>query len=304
MKIQQGFNGEGRVLLSRRDVIKFIPVGVVSKLDPKTELDTFTLKSTATGGGVAQQYSRIKGMNIDMEWMSLNSQNLGILLRGAPTASPVAPITNDLKTAFSGAFLPVQGISPTSVTVTVTPPTTWADLTAYALGTIISPTAGTHFYRCTVAGTSGATEPTWKTDGTTNTDGTATWIDAGLKVIPSTDYVVSQAGITISETCPQMVAEGTPVTLAYTPSASYTIEAFVDPEAEYILILEGTNAANENKPFSMRFHRVQIPPLAGLALLGNDKDFTGVTTQLTVLRDDTITGDDESKFMQMIGIED
>ena len=54
----------------------------------------------------------------------------------------------------------------------------WVASTAYALGAWVIPTAGYagYIYECTVAGTSGTTEPAWPTvDGATVADGTATW---------------------------------------------------------------------------------------------------------------------------------
>jgi len=55
----------------------------------------------------------------------------------------------------------------------------WEATTAYVLGDTVNPTAGKENgfkYVCTTAGTSGASEPTWKTtEGETNTDGTVTW---------------------------------------------------------------------------------------------------------------------------------
>ena len=57
--------------------------------------------------------------------------------------------------------------------------TTWEATTAYSLGDIVVPTAGLENgfrYECTTAGTSGSSEPTWKTtEGETNTDGTVVW---------------------------------------------------------------------------------------------------------------------------------
>lgn len=57
--------------------------------------------------------------------------------------------------------------------------TAWQASTAYALGTVVVPTAGLENgfrYECTTAGTSGATQPTWKTtEGETNTDGSVVW---------------------------------------------------------------------------------------------------------------------------------
>jgi hypothetical protein len=80
---------------------------------------------------------------------------------------------------------------------------TWKDLgalafhaakvsTAYVLGDLVQPaTANGHFYECAVAGTSGGTAPTWKTDKTTFTDGTVTWIDRGVAVLSlTTDYTI------------------------------------------------------------------------------------------------------------------
>ena len=57
--------------------------------------------------------------------------------------------------------------------------TAWEATAAYSLRDIVVPTAGTENgfrYECTTAGTSGSSEPTWKTtEGETNTDGTVVW---------------------------------------------------------------------------------------------------------------------------------
>jgi hypothetical protein len=57
--------------------------------------------------------------------------------------------------------------------------TAWQASTAYSQGDVVVPTAGLENgfrYECTTAGTSGSSQPTWKTtEGETNTDGTAVW---------------------------------------------------------------------------------------------------------------------------------
>ncbi len=65
----------------------------------------------------------------------------------------------------------------------LTPPPTWAALTAYSVGQTISPpSANGHIYQCTVGGTSGANPPsTWPTDGSSFTDGGVTWQDMGTQ---------------------------------------------------------------------------------------------------------------------------
>lgn len=57
----------------------------------------------------------------------------------------------------------------------------WILSTAFAFGDVVLPaTKNGHRYKCTTAGTTAATEPTWPTrDGSTVTDGTVTWQEAG-----------------------------------------------------------------------------------------------------------------------------
>lgn len=57
----------------------------------------------------------------------------------------------------------------------------WGQNTSYTVGVVVRPLAvNGHIYKCTVAGTSGGTEPTWPTDGSPVTDGQVTWQDIGL----------------------------------------------------------------------------------------------------------------------------
>ena len=67
--------------------------------------------------------------------------------------------------------------------------------TAYAVGDVVfATTPNTHAYLCTVAGTSGASEPTYNVAGGTHTDGTATFQDLGVtSLTANTDYVLDAA---------------------------------------------------------------------------------------------------------------
>lgn len=54
----------------------------------------------------------------------------------------------------------------------------WVGATAYSLGDVVRQVSGTitdRVFKCTVAGTSGGTEPTWPAMGATVADGTVTW---------------------------------------------------------------------------------------------------------------------------------
>ena len=54
---------------------------------------------------------------------------------------------------------------------------TWQATTAYSLGDVVKPISyASHTYKCTTAGTSGGTQPTWgTTNGGTTADGTVVW---------------------------------------------------------------------------------------------------------------------------------
>ena len=56
-------------------------------------------------------------------------------------------------------------------------PEAWIATTAFSLGDVVQATTyNAHTYKCTTAGTTGGTEPTWSTtNGATQSDGTVTW---------------------------------------------------------------------------------------------------------------------------------
>ena len=60
-------------------------------------------------------------------------------------------------------------------------PASWAASTVYSIDNIVHPTtANGRYYKCTTAGTSASSEPTWTTTtGDTITDGTVVWTDMG-----------------------------------------------------------------------------------------------------------------------------
>lgn len=66
----------------------------------------------------------------------------------------------------------------------------WLVSTAYRFNSVVTPKTipatpdGGHYYRCTVAGTSGVSEPSWPTGaGATVTDGSITWKESGDLIV-------------------------------------------------------------------------------------------------------------------------
>lgn len=95
--------------------------------------------------------------------------------------------------------------------------TAWAAATAYVAGNVRRPVSGNgHVYICVAAGTSGGSEPSWPTDGTSVTDGTCKWVDAGAAVLKLTGAILSWTSATF--TCRYgVIADTTPGSAATNP---------------------------------------------------------------------------------------
>lgn len=110
-----------------------------------------------------------------------------------------------------------------------------ANSTAYAVGDFYVPaSANGHFYMCTVAGTSAGSPPTFDTDGTDFADGTATFIDMGLIVVPSTadvNYRLDAGLALISATTDGTIASANTKYAAAVPGARLSLNVDFTPAA-------------------------------------------------------------------------
>lgn len=133
---------------------------------------------------------------------NMSNDNLAVFIAGTieDFTQDTTAVTNEAITGYQasrtyqlGESQSVSGVRNIgSVTVEFSAATR-ANSTAYAAGTVVFPTtSNTHAYLCTVAGTSGASEPTYNVAGSTHTDGTATFKDLGVVtgLTADTDYVV------------------------------------------------------------------------------------------------------------------
>ncbi len=132
----------------------------------------------------------------------------------------VDDLTNEL--AASGGYT-TGGVQLASKTVTYTAADSWgtarANSTAYTVGQIVRPATGNGFlYRCAVAGTSGASIPTFSTVlGGNTTDGGVTWdtVGAGIIVLDAAD--ASWATATFTGVRYGVISDRTPGTAATQP---------------------------------------------------------------------------------------
>lgn len=100
---------------------------------------------------------------------------------------------------------------------------TWASTTAVALNAYKVPTtANTYYYKATVAGTTGSTEPTWPTTvGGTVTDGSVTWTCvAKINATVTTDYTVNADLGDLFIVVGGGIAEGETLLVDYTKAAA------------------------------------------------------------------------------------
>ena len=99
----------------------------------------------------------------------------------------------------------------------------WTATTAYTVGQIVRPATGNgHLYRCVIAGTSGASTPTFPTtSGATVVDNAAiTWQECGIGAIQVGAATVSWASSTITARY-AVIYDGTPGTDATRPLIGY-----------------------------------------------------------------------------------
>ncbi|MBF0165874.1 MAG: hypothetical protein HQM01_15440 [Magnetococcales bacterium] len=293
--------GEGKIFIGLRSGGKMRHVGQVKEFKLEVSEETKELKNYEGGGGLADSVSFISKVEASFTFASLSTKNLAMALRGvdAPVTSTV--VANQAQTAYAGGFVPLDGIGPTSVAVSVAP-NAWQATTVYSIGALVKPSVGTHFYRCKSAGTTGAAEPTWKTDGTDTTDGTIIWQDMGTMALAAGEFEINSAGIYIPEGSAKISATGTPIQVSYTTTAGVSIQTLVSAGDEYRIIFAGTNFARAGKPLSVEMHRVKFSPPKDLSFIGDD--FASLTLTGTVLKDDTRTGVDISAFCAIKMVEE
>jgi hypothetical protein len=95
----------------------------------------------------------------------------------------------------------------------------WTANTAYSLGTFVRPTTKNGFvYKCTTAGTSGSTEPSWSTvEGGTVTDGTVVW----TCYKPILRKICEDAGVSVG------VSPGTQVSVKFDRTLCYDAATYI-----------------------------------------------------------------------------
>lgn len=121
----------------------------------------------------------------------------------------------------------------------------------------------------------------------------------GATVIAPADYTVSEGGITFNSTLTTVgLVDGDPITLDYTPVASYDIEALVNDAPEVRLFYEG-HARNLGKSRTARIYRAQPSLISSIENVGTGNEYLTLKIRFEILEDPTITASGLSKFMKL-----
>jgi hypothetical protein len=298
--LTNAYIGKGGVYLDQRaNSTGAFALGNVKSLSLAIETDRKArVDYQGAGGGELDVIERITSMTGEMVVDDIKAQNLALALRGSVDAFASGPVSGEAITLYSGsrAFFAHIPDPDVAVTVTVAVVAEWAAETAYALGAKI--VDGGRLYSATVAGTSGSTEPTWPTNGSTVTDGTVTWKDLGTTtLVEDTHWQRTRTGIEPVATATQFDSYGTALTVAYTRNAQSAVQALTDSGTEYRMYFDSLNEADSGNPGIDRFHRVKFSPTSGLDRIGDE--FGEITLAFTVLKDESITASGKSQYLQM-----
>ena len=160
--------------------------------------------------------------------------------------------------------------------------TAWATGQTVAIGDYRIPTApNQHFYKATVAGAVGATEPAWPIDGTTVTDGAVTWQDMGpIEAVLNTDYALGvdnsfKGWVQLTEATNIEPGEPLLVDYSYQAQTGYRIKGATQPVCRVRWFLDGENFAT-GEPVEITVHDTQTMPNAAIDFLSDNWQSIGL----------------------------
>jgi hypothetical protein len=149
----------------------------------------------------------------------------------------------------------------------------WEASTSYVLDdTTIPTTPNGHYYKCTTAGTSDTSEPTWTTDGSTVSDGSAVWTDMGvIEYTVTTDYTINHRIGLVKPLSSGSIIEGESLQVTYDFNAisGSLISGSVQPTIKTKLMLDGRNAA-DGKAVIVRIDEAVLSPSSDVDFLSDD----------------------------------
>lgn len=283
--------GRGRLLFNQivNGIYQgFRPLGNCPEFTISVETEKF--EHTSSEGGLAEvdlsvitSITRSAAITCD----NLSTDNLLLFLSAddGTVSQAATPVTDELIEsvtpgntyqlgATSNNPSGVRGVGSVTVSIADDSIPARANSTAYAVGDYYQPaTPNSHYYVCTVAGTSAGTPPSFTTDGTTFADGTATFDDLGLIVVANVsnaDYLVDTALGLLSIVKGGAIPAGISLEVDYTPTAQtrQQIATASDTSLKGQLKFIADNAVGKNQDVLMP--DVTLSPSGEMPLITSD----------------------------------
>jgi hypothetical protein len=289
--VDYSYIGIGPVYMRRHGVDAVpVPVGNVSTLTYSADEESKSNPDNQSpGGGNINTVKRVSAVKGKIRFSSLSPENLARGWRGDVTGVAAGSASGEVVAVHKGGLALLAHAGPTDVVITHGLDA-WEAEHDYALGDWVY--AGTHVHECTTAGASGASAPTWKTDGTTTTDGTAVWTDHGeFAPVVNVDYEVRPEGLLI----PDDSGIQTPtVSVAYSYPGQDVVQILTQSGAQYEIVFGGINEALSGAPHVVRMHKALLGIPSEQSLIGDD--YAGLELEFELLSDPT-KGVGMSKFL-------
>lgn len=135
-----------------------------------------------------------------------------------------------------------------------------------------------------------------KFDSVPDTDQPITVTNSGASTtyVEGEDYEIKNGGIVILE---GNITDGSTIEVNYESVDSRRVEMLLEIGEEYEFYFDGLNEARSGKPVLGTFHRCKINPTSSLPLISDD--YTTAQFTVDILRDDTVSGSEKSKYAKI-----
>ncbi len=260
----------------------FVLVGNATQFAITEETETKERISTGrnTYGQALDTASIKKPAKITITLDEMNKENLAMALLGDVSVLKKGAGTgvSEMVPAKSGKFLELGKGNLASANFKVeandgVAAAVWQASTVYSVGDFVIPTvANARYYKCTTAGTSDASEPTWPTNGSTVADATVVWTDMGtIEKTLDTDYRVNYRVGFLEILAAGAITDGQDIKITYDHNAisGYTISGSVRPTIKAKLMLDGKNFS-DGKPVLVRVDEAVLTPGGEMDFLASD----------------------------------
>lgn len=258
-----GFLGTGDLYMDRltsagvAQGLMLLGNSIKFEIQPNAEQKDLVSRKRDTSGQVLASVTKQQPSAFSVTLNEFDKDLLAAAFMGAVTTQTGAgaSVTDEEITAVLDKFVELDYREISAVTVSHKngdDAAAWQATTAYTTADyVLKVVTNNRFYKCTTAGTSGGSEPTWPTTlGATVNDGTAVWTDMGTIVAAlTTDYTLNTRLGMVKAVSTGAIVAGETLNVDYTWAAQdgYDIVGATQPIVKCRFLLDGKNDVTGKK---------------------------------------------------------